>query len=140
MSNILNSNATTHLPIFVTEPGQSDVFMIIVAVVLLTVILLIGVFYFTLHSLPEKLAQGANREKMQLVGILTLVALFTHNNYFWIAALLVAAVRIPDFLSPLRSMARSAKDQNLMLRTYLNPTSVASEKPEPTAKQPVAGD
>ena len=38
---------------------------------------------------------------------LALLALFTHNNIFWIAALLIAAFRMPDFLSPLQSMAAS---------------------------------
>ena len=39
--------------------------------------------------------------------MLALLALFTHNHLFWIAALLLALVQFPDFSSPLGSMARS---------------------------------
>ncbi len=85
-------------------PGETDVFLIVVICILLVVVLLAGVFYFTLHSLPEKMAHGADRGKMQFVGILSLVAMFTHNNYFWIAALLIAAVRLPDLLTPIKSL------------------------------------
>ena len=42
-----------------------------------------------------------------LPGMLALLALFTHNHLFWIAALLLALVQFPDFSSPLASMARS---------------------------------
>ncbi len=110
MENIPNPIATTHLPIFVAGPGETDVFLIVVICILLVVVLLAGVFYFTLHSLPEKMAHGADRGKMQFVGILSLVAMFTHNNYFWIAALLIAAVRLPDLLTPIKSLAGSAKE------------------------------
>jgi hypothetical protein len=110
LENIPNPIATTNLPIFVAGPGETDVFLIVVICILLVVVLLAGVFYFTLHSLPEKMAHGADRGKMQLVGILSLVAMFTHNNYFWIAALLIAAVRLPDLLTPIKSLAGSAKE------------------------------
>jgi hypothetical protein len=110
LESIPNPIATTNLPIFVAGPGETDVFLIVVICILLVVVLLAGVFYFTLHSLPEKMAHGADRGKMQLVGILSLVAMFTHNNYFWIAALLIAAVRLPDLLTPIKSLAGSAKE------------------------------
>ena len=109
MENIPNPIATTHLPIFVAGPGETDMFLIIVVCILIAVVLLVGVFYFTLHSLPEKMAHGADRGKLQLVGLLSLIALFTHNNYFWIAALLLAAIKLPDLLTPIKSLARSAK-------------------------------
>jgi hypothetical protein len=38
---------------------------------------------------------------------LALLALFTHNNVFWVAALLLAVVRWPDFSTPLNSIADS---------------------------------
>lgn len=116
MANIPNPIATPHLPMFVAGPGETDVFMIVVIVILITVVLLVGVFYFSLHALPERMAHGADKMKLQLVGILSLVAMFTHNNYFWIAALLIAAIELPDFLSPVKSLARSLKAQTIMLR------------------------
>jgi len=133
MVNIPNPIATPHLPIFVAGPGETDTFMIAVALILLSVVLLVGVFYFTLHSLPEKLAHGANRGKLQLVGILSLIALFTHNNYFWIAALLIAAIQLPDFLSPIKSLARSMKAQTVMFAAR----SGAATTDKPTSTTPV---
>jgi hypothetical protein len=123
MANIPNPIATTHLPMFVAGPGETDVFLIIVVCILLLVVLLAGVFYFTLHSLPEKMAHGADRGKMQFVGILSLVAMFTHNNYFWIAALLIAAVRLPDLLTPIKSLSESVKELTVLARDNSKPGS-----------------
>ena len=99
--------ATEHLPMFIAGPGETDIFLIIVIVVLIAVVMLVGVFYFTLHALPEKMAHKVNARQLQIVAILSMIALFTHNNYFWIAALLLAAVRIPNFVAPLNSIAKS---------------------------------
>ena len=112
--------APDHPPFFVTEPGQVDGLTIAVFIILISIILLVGVFYFTLHSLPEKMAHGADPIKMQLVGILCLLALFTHNNAFWIIALLLSAIRLPDFLSPIKSLSRSVKTLTVMLRESLD--------------------
>jgi len=76
---------------------------------MIAMILGLGAFYFTLHSLPEKMAHEANSTQLQVVGILTLLALFTHNNIFWVIAILLAAFRMPDFLTPIRSIADSLK-------------------------------
>jgi hypothetical protein len=123
LENIPNPIATTHLPIFVAGPGETDVFLFIVVCILVMVVLLVGVFYFTLHSLPEKMAHGADRGKLQIVGLLSLIALFTHNNYFWIAALLLAAVKLPDLLTPIKSLARSAKELTMLMRKTSNPAT-----------------
>jgi hypothetical protein len=129
MSLTLNPLAPEHPPFFVTGPGQTDGLMIAVLIILLSAILLVGVFYFTLHALPEKMAHGADPIKMQLVGILCLLALFTHNNAFWIIALLVAAVRLPDFLSPIKSLSRSVKTLTVLLRESTDLQTTPS-KPE----------
>jgi len=133
MANVPNPIATPYLPIFVTGPGETDTFLIAVALILLLVVVLVGVFYFTLHSLPEKLAHGANRGKLQFIGILSLVALFTHNNYFWIAALLIAAIQLPDFLTPIKSLARSMKAQTIMFAARSGTASTDA----PTSTTPV---
>jgi hypothetical protein len=49
---------------------------------------------------------------MQLIGVMCLLALFTHNNLFFFAALLLAAVRLPDWSTPLNSIARSLEQQS----------------------------
>ena len=90
------------------------------------VIILIGVAYFTLHSIPEKIAHQSNHPQFQLVGILALLALFTHNGLFWIAAILVAGFQFPDFAAPLRSIADAIR-------------SLAPQRPsDPVAEEPPA--
>lgn len=106
---LIHPMAPAHLPGFIPGADGSDTMMTIVVVFLLVLVLLIGAFYFTLHALPEQLAHEAGSTQMQVVGILALLALFTHNNVFWVAALLLAALQIPDFLSPIESIARSLK-------------------------------
>jgi hypothetical protein len=74
---------------------------------LLLVVVVIGNLYFQLHSLPERIAHRGHHVQMQLVAVLCLLALFTHNNVFWIAALLLAMVHLPDFTTPINSIAQS---------------------------------
>lgn len=87
--------------------AESDPLMILMAVLLLVIVLLLGVLYFKLHSVPESIAHGKNHTQLQLIAILTILALFTHNNIFWIAALVLAVVEFPDFLGPVKSIAKS---------------------------------
>jgi hypothetical protein len=67
----------------------------------------IGLFYFKLHALPEQMAHGGQKVQFEIVAVLALLALFTHNHLFWVAALLLALVPLPDFVTPLMSMAQS---------------------------------
>ena len=106
-SATLHSAATDHLPFFITAAGQTDGLFNAMIVFLIIVVFAVGLFYLRLHALPEHLAHGASKVQMQLVGVLALLALFTHNHIFWIAALLIALVKFPDFSSPLASMAQS---------------------------------
>lgn len=96
-----------HLPYFITPPGETDTMLVAVIVVMALVALGIGVFYLKLHSLPEHMAHHANHTQMQVVAILGLIALFTHNNIFWIAALLLAAFKLPDYAGMLGAMSNS---------------------------------
>ena len=99
--------APHHIPVYVPGVDGSDPMMFWTGVFLLVVILLLGIGYLTLHALPEHMASETNRAQFQLVSILAILALFTHNNLFWVAALLLAVVQIPDLVSPVKSMARS---------------------------------
>jgi len=87
--------------------ANSDPLMVVMAVILIVVVLFAGVFYFKLHAVPEHLAHGKNHSQIQLITILTILALFTHNNIFWVAALVLAVIELPDFLAPLKSIAKS---------------------------------
>jgi hypothetical protein len=110
-SNTPHSLATEHLPMFISGPGETDAFFIAVVVIVILAIMVVGALYFTLHALPEKMAHRANSNQILLISVLCLVALFTHNNYFFIGALLLAAVRLPDWTTPLVSIANSLEDQ-----------------------------
>ncbi|WP_019028450.1 hypothetical protein [Colwellia piezophila] len=97
---------TEHIPAYLAG-ANSDPLMVVMAVILVVVILVGGVLYFKLHAVPEHIAHGKNHTQVQLIAILTILALFTHNNIFWVAALVLAVVEFPDFLSPLKSIAKS---------------------------------
>ncbi len=97
--------ATGHIPSYVTQADGSDFLFTFMVVFTVGMVVLIGVAYFTLHSIPEKMAHETNHPQFQLVGILALLALFTHNGIFWIAAILVAGFQFPDFGAPLRAIA-----------------------------------
>jgi hypothetical protein len=99
--------ATEHFPMFLTAPGETDVLLVAMAIFLVAAVVGIGVFYFRLHSLPEQMAHRGQKVQFEIVAILGLLSLFTHNHLFWIAGLLLAFVPLPDFSTPLTSMAQS---------------------------------
>jgi hypothetical protein len=99
--------AVEHVPPFITGPGQTDVLFIVTFVLLIGIVLVVGNLYLRLHALPEQMAHRTNKVQMEIVAVLALLALFTHNHLYWIAALLLAFVQLPDFSTPIASMARS---------------------------------
>ncbi|MDQ6437357.1 hypothetical protein RB623_25165 [Mesorhizobium sp. LHD-90] len=107
MDKPIHPLATQHLPPFVTSPGETDVLFNVMVVVLIVMVLLLGAFYFRLHALPERMAHRANRTQIEIIGVLGLISLFTHNHLFWIAGLLLALIQFPDFRTPVVSIADS---------------------------------
>lgn len=107
MSEAMHPLAPHDIPAFITAPGQADILFIGAVTFFIILVLVIGSFYFWLHSLPERIAHGTSHLQFQLVAVLALLALFTHINAFWVAALLLALVPIPDFWTPLATMAES---------------------------------
>ena len=107
MEASLHPAATDHLPPFITAPGEADVLFNVMTVFVLLMVFLVGILYLRLHALPEHMAHGASKTQLQIIGALGLIALFTHNHLFWIAALLLAMIEFPDFASPVRSIDRS---------------------------------
>jgi hypothetical protein len=103
----LHPLATEHFPVFLTPPGQTDVLLVAMAIFLVAAVVGIGVLYFKLHALPEQMAHRGQKVQFEIVAVLALIALFTHNHAFWIAGLLLAFVPLPDFSTPLTSMAQS---------------------------------
>ncbi len=107
MAEPIHPAAIHHLPPFVTAPGETDVLFVAMAIFVLLAVIGVGVFYLKLHSLPEQLAHRGQKMQFQIVAVLGLLALFTHNHAFWVAGLLLALVPLPDFGTPLSSIARS---------------------------------
>jgi hypothetical protein len=93
----LHPAASQHLPMFITAPGQTDVLMVMMAIILGVSVLFFGVLYFRLHSLPEQVAHKSKKVQFEIVAILGLISLFTHMHIFWIIGLLLAFIDIPDF-------------------------------------------
>ena len=114
MSDNIHPMAPHHLPPFFAGSDGSDSLFTAMVFLVVGVIALLGVLYFTLHSLPERMAHKGNATQLQLISILCILALFTHNNIFWVIALVLAAFRPPDFATPLNSIASSL--QNLVNR------------------------
>ena len=109
MSESIHPAAPHHLPAFITAPGDTDILMVVVGVVLLGSILMVGNLYLQLHSLPERMAHKSQKLQFEIVAVLGLIALFTHNHLFWVIGLLLAMVDIPDFGTPLRRIAGSVE-------------------------------
>ncbi|MBQ8101507.1 MULTISPECIES: hypothetical protein [unclassified Afipia] len=109
MSESLHPAAPHHLPSFITAPGETDVLMVVVGIILLASILFVGNIYLQIHSLPERMAHKSQKLQFEIVAVLCLLALFTHNHLFWVIALLLALVDLPDFSTPLRSIAGSVQ-------------------------------
>ena len=109
MSDQLNPLAPHHLPGFITAPGETDVLMVAMAIFLILAVVAVGNFYLQLHTLPERMAHKSQKLQFEIVAVLGLLALFTHIHMFWIAGLLLAMIDLPDFSTPLRSIASSVE-------------------------------
>jgi len=127
--NEIHPLAPHHLPGFLPGPDGSDPLFTVVVIIMLIISLVAGTLYFKLHSLPEYYGGKQNSTQLQLISILAVLALFTHNNAFWIIALLIAAIKIPDFLTPLKTIASSLAK----LTEDAKATEPAEPSPEPDA-------
>jgi NADH:ubiquinone oxidoreductase subunit 5 (subunit L)/multisubunit Na+/H+ antiporter MnhA subunit len=109
MAEPLHPAATHHLPSFITAPGETDWLMVIMAVFLAVAVLMFGVLFLRLHSLPERMAHRTHKLQFEIVAVLCLISLFTHMHIFWIVGLLLAMIDLPDFGTPLSRIATSAE-------------------------------
>jgi apolipoprotein N-acyltransferase len=57
LSESLHPAAPHHLPSFITAPGDTDILMVVVGIVLIGAVLAVGNLYLHLHTLPERMAQ-----------------------------------------------------------------------------------
>jgi hypothetical protein len=109
MADSLNPAAPHHLPIFITAPGDTDVLMVVTAIILLASVVAFGVLFLRLHTLPERMAHKSQKIQFEIVAVLGLLALFTHIHAFWVAGLLLALIELPDVGSFLGRIAGSVE-------------------------------
>ena len=122
MSEILHPSAPHHLPGFITAPGDTDVLMVAIGIFLIVALLGVGNLYLHLHTLPERKAHRSQKFQFEIVAVLGLLALFTHNHLFWVIGLFLAMIDLPDFSTPLRRIAGSVE-------------KMAGDAPEPDAAE-----
>ena len=131
MAASLHPSAAHHLPAFITAPGETDVLMVVTAIFLLLAVLMFGILFLRLHSLPERMAHRTHKLQFEIVAILCLIALFTHIHLFWVAALLLAVIDIPDIGGSLGRIAGSVEKI-----AGVKPGEVAAEMTnDPTMRQ-----
>jgi hypothetical protein len=130
MANAINPAAPHHLPVFITGPGETDAFLVGCAIFLVLMVIAAGAFYFKLHALPEHLAhKNASKLQFEVVAVLALLALLTHTNWLWVAALLLALIPVPNLYEPLAGMA----DSLAKMAGWRRPPALPAEPRVPSA-------
>ena len=127
MSESIHPSAPHHLPPFITAPGDTDVLMVVIGIFLIVAVLAVGNFYLQLHSLPERMAHKSQKFQFEIVAVLGLLSLFTHNHLYWVIGLFLAMIDLPDFSTPLRRIAGSVE-------------KMAGVPPEPDPTEQPVGD
>jgi len=127
VSESIHPSAPHHLPSFITAPGDTDVLMVVIGIFLIVAVLAVGNFYLQLHSLPERMAHKSQKFQFEIVAVLGLLSLFTHNHLFWVIGLFLAMIDLPDFSTPLRRIAGSVE-------------KMAGVSPEQDPTEPPVGD
>jgi hypothetical protein len=125
-----HSAASHHLPWFLTAPGEPDTLFTITTVLVIATVPGLGVVFFRLHSLPERL--GHKKLQFEIVAVLGLLSLFTHVHAFWVAGLLLALIDLPDFQTPLGRIATSLE----RMSGSESPAAEAEPAPKPAQRQP----
>jgi hypothetical protein len=109
LSDQLHPLAPHHQPFYLAPGEGTDVAMVLMGIFLVATIFWVGTLYWRLHSLPERMAHKSEKLQFEIVAILGLLSLFTHIHAFWVVGLLLAMIDIPDFGTPLRSIAVSVE-------------------------------
>jgi hypothetical protein len=136
MSASVHPAAPHHLPGFITAPGETDVLMVVSAIVLVGAVFAFGNLFLRLHTLPERMAHGSQKLQFEIVAVLGLLALFTHQHIFWVAGLLLALVDLPDFGTPLRRIAGSLESMAKIAPGEGNKAAAEAEQPRAVFDKP----
>jgi hypothetical protein len=130
-----NPAAPEHLPFYIPGADGSDPLLVVTALILLAATLVIGVIYFRLHALPEQL--GHHKLQFEVCAVLALISLFTHEHIYWIIALVLALVDLPDFSTPLGRIATALETRpSTSLRTKPVEPAVAPKEITAVVKEP----
>lgn len=130
MQDEINPLATPYLPAFITSPGQVDGLLVGVGIFLLILVFLLGIAFLWLHNLPERLAHDGQKLQFEIVAVLCLLALFTHNNLLWGAALILAMIDLPDLTTPLTRISAALEGLSGRQRR-IDPVAEPVAPPEP---------
>jgi hypothetical protein len=128
-----------HLWFFIVRPGETDILFGAVAIALVLIVLGFGALYFTIQAWPDRLAAGVGKAQLQVVGILGLLSLLTMNNMLWVIALVLAAIRIPDIVTPLRNISRALSSRPDAIETPAPDVSATLNNGSDTGATPVKG-
>ena len=109
MTETVHPAAPHQLPFFLPGPDGSDALLVVMGIFLIFTTLGAGILYLRLHSLPDRIAHRTQKLQFEIVCVLGLISMFTGMHSFWIAGLLLALIDIPDFSTPLRSIAGSVE-------------------------------
>ena len=132
--------APHHLPFYLAPGSGVDTLMVVMGIFLIGTVFWVGTLYWKLHSLPERMAHKSQKLQFEIVAVLGLLALFTHNHLFWVIGLFLAMVDLPDFSTPLRSIAGSVEkiagappgDETSETAGESAAPAVAAERPDTT--------
>ena len=134
--------APHHLPFFIPGADGSDTLMVVMGIFLVGNVLWVGTLYWKLHSLPERMAHKSQKLQFEFVAVLGLISLFTHMHIFWVAGLLLAMIDLPDFGTPLRSIAGSVETycrRHARRTCCRDPMLTTAARRKSDAKTPVEG-
>ncbi|MBA4492287.1 hypothetical protein [Paracoccus sp. S1E-3] len=141
MPEEINPLATHYLPSFITAPGQVDGLLVGIGIFLLVVVFLLGVAFLWLHSLPERLAHHGQKLQFEIVAVLCLLALFTHNNLLWGAALILAMIDLPDLTTPLTRISEALERMTgTRVRVPAVEPAPVPDAPSPAVETPAQPD
>ena len=115
--------------------------MVVMGVILVLCVVMFGVLFFRLHTLPERIAHRQHKLQMEIVAVLGLLALFTHMHLFWVAGLLLALIDLPDiggWLSRIGTAVEKIADTKPGQSEKSAESAVAEERSVPGPKRATA--
>lgn len=107
MPQELHPASTPHLPFFTPLPDGSDFLLNVTAVTLTASVLAVGILFFRIHTLPERMAHKSKKIQVELIAVLGLLSLLSHEHLFWVAGLLLAFIDLPDIGAPFQRAVRA---------------------------------